>query len=64
MRGWRPSETGRNFLEGSDETPYTPSGVEAKCCWCHQAGLCCREVPFTRRAARVCGRHVRRDEDD
>ena len=63
------TETGeRDFLEGSDGAFYTPvRGVEARCRWCrmwaHQAGLYYRQVLFTRRAALVCGRHVRREDD-
>ena len=62
-------ETGeRDFLEGSDGAFYTPvRGVEARCRWCrvwaHQADLYYRQVLFTRRAALICGRHVRREEN-
>jgi hypothetical protein len=70
MRVVTLSETGeRDFLAGSDGAYYTPvRGAEARCRWCrrwgHQAGLYYREVLFTRRNALVCGRHVRREEDD
>ncbi|HJZ53951.1 MAG TPA: hypothetical protein VKE74_03290 [Gemmataceae bacterium] len=55
-----------DFLAGSDGAYYTPVvGVEARCRWCrrwgHQAGLYHRQVLFTRRAALVCARHIRRE---
>ncbi|MDB5307091.1 MAG: hypothetical protein JWO38_1293 [Gemmataceae bacterium] len=57
-----------DFFAGSDGAYYTPIvGVEARCSWCaqwgHPAGLYHRQVLFTRRAALVCGRHVRRERE-
>ena len=53
-----------NFLSGSDGAFYTPvRGIEERCHWCgrwgHIGDLYFRQVPGDRRAALVCGRHVR-----